>query len=118
MAIPPTGSGELIDVGPLGGALDRSRIAATPLVKAATLEVVRLVVPAGTDVASHTAPGDVTVQCLEGAVDFTAGGRTQRLVPGRLLYLAAGDLHALHGVEDASVLVTIVRCDRGGRDAV
>jgi quercetin dioxygenase-like cupin family protein len=117
MAIPPTESGAIIDVGPLGDALDGSRIAATPLVKAATLEVIRLVVPTGKDIATHTAPGDITVQCLEGAVDFAAGGRTHRLVPGRLLYLAAGELHALHGVEDASVLVTLVRGDRGGPDA-
>jgi quercetin dioxygenase-like cupin family protein len=117
MATPPTGSGEIIDVGPLGTALDGSKIAATALVKAATLEVVRLVVPAGKDIASHTAPGDVTVQCLEGAVDFMAGGRTHRLTAGRLVYLSAGALHALHGVEDASVLVTIARCDRGGPNA-
>jgi quercetin dioxygenase-like cupin family protein len=117
MAVPRTASGEVIDIGPLRGALDRSKVAAAALVKTASLEVVRLVVPAGKDIANHTAPGEVTVQCLEGAVDFTADGRTHRLTAGRLIYLAAGALHALHGVVDASVLVTIVRCDPGGRDA-
>jgi len=117
MATAYSESGEFIDVSPLGDAMDRSRIAALKLVKTPSLEVVRLIVPAGKDVGNHTAPGDITVQCLEGAVDFTTGNRAHRLVPGRLLYLTAGSLHALRGVEDSSVLVTIVRCDPGGSDA-
>ena len=111
MANPHPEPGEIIDVSPLL-TLDRSRIAATKLVKP-VLEVVRLVVPAGKDIAMHTAPGEVTVQCLEGAVDFIAAGRTHRLTPGRL---APWHPARTHGVEDASVLVTVVRCDAGGRD--
>ena len=106
MAIPHAKSGDLIDIGPLGPALVGT--ATHVLVKSSTLEVIRLVVPAGKDIPEHKAPGDITVQCLEGAVDFIAEGRTQRLVPGQLLYLAAGTAHALHGVEHASVLVTIL----------
>jgi quercetin dioxygenase-like cupin family protein len=110
-------SSELIDFGWPGEAPVESKITVTVLVKTACLEVVRLVVPAGKDMANHTAPGDITVQCVKGTIDFTAGDRNYRLTAGRLLYLSAGTLHALHGVEDAAVLVTIVRCDRGGRDA-
>ena len=117
MAIVDAGPGEVIDIVPLGDALDGSKISANRLVKTTALEVVRIVVPAGKDIASHTAPGEVTVQCLEGAIDFTADGHTRRLTAGRLLYLRVGAVHALHGVEDASVLVTIVRCHGGGRDA-
>jgi quercetin dioxygenase-like cupin family protein len=106
MAIPHAKSGDLIDIGPLGPSL--AATATRVLVKSPTLEVIRLVVPAGKDVPEHTAPGDITVQCLEGAVDLTAEGRTQRLVPGQLLYLAAGAPHALRGVENASVLLTIL----------
>jgi quercetin dioxygenase-like cupin family protein len=106
MAIPHAQSGQIIDISPLGPALAGTKTAA--LVKSATLEVIRLVVPAGKDVPEHRAPGDITVQCLEGEVDFTAEGKTQRLTPGRLLYLAAGSPHALHGVQDSSVLVTIL----------
>lgn len=85
MPIPLLESGAVIDIGPLGDALDRSRISACKLVKTGSMEVVRLVVPAGKELGNHTAAGDITVQCLEGAVDFTTGDRTQRLVPGRLL---------------------------------
>ena len=106
MAMPHAASGDLIDVGPLGEALAGSKTAV--LVKTESMEVIRLVVPAGKDIPNHTSPGDLTVQCLVGAVDFTTGGRTQRLATGRMLYLTAGTLHALRGVEDATLLVTIV----------
>lgn len=114
MAVPLAASGEIIDVGPPDDVVDGSKVTATPLVKTAAVEVIRLAVPAGKVLSSHTAPGNITVHCLAGAVDFTAAGRTQRLTAGRLLYLPVGTLHALHGVEDATVLVTIVRCNRGG----
>jgi quercetin dioxygenase-like cupin family protein len=117
MAIPDVESGDTVSVVAPGDARVGSAITATPLMKTALFEVIRLVVPAGKETSNHTAPGDVTVQCLEGAVDVTAGGRTQRLAAGQLLYLAAGTLHSLHGVEDAAVLVTVVRCESGGRDA-
>jgi quercetin dioxygenase-like cupin family protein len=117
MTLPHAESGDIVGVGPHGDAPAGSAITATPLLKTPVLEVIRLVVPVGKETSNHTAPGDVTVQCLEGAVDFTAGGRTRRLAAGQLLYLAAGTLHALRGVEDASVLVTVVRGERGGRDA-
>jgi quercetin dioxygenase-like cupin family protein len=105
MAIPHAVSGEVIDVRPLEAALAGSRT--STLVKTATLEVIRLVVPAGKAISEHRAPGEITVQCLEGAVDFAAHGRTQRLESGQMLYLDTGVPHALTGVRDASVLVTI-----------
>jgi quercetin dioxygenase-like cupin family protein len=106
MAIPHAKSGEIIEIGPLGPSLAGS--ITHVLVKSSTLEVIRLVVPTGKDIPEHKAPGDITVQCLEGEVDFTAEGKTQRLKPGQLLYLAAGAPHSLHGVQDSSVLVTIL----------
>lgn len=115
MTIPQAELGEIITVGPLGEALAGAKT--TPLLKTPALTVVRLIVRAGQDIHSHTAPGDATVHCLEGAIDFTAGGRTRRLDAGQMLYLATGTLHSVRGVEDASVLVTIVSHCREGRDA-
>ena len=39
---------------------------------------------------------------------FTAAGTTQELGPGQLVYLTAGVTHALRGIEDSSLLVTIL----------
>ena len=48
------------------------------------------------------------MHCLEGQVAFTALGKKQTLESGQLLYLPAGEPHALKGIEDASLLLTIV----------
>lgn len=105
MAIQHANSGEIISL-PLGAAIASSKT--TTLVKTADLEVIRLVLPAGKEIPSHKAPGEITVQCLEGRVGFTADGRTQELSSGQMLYLAASEPHALIGVEDSTVLVTIL----------
>jgi len=105
VAIPHAASGEVIDIRPLG---DRLAGAVTrTLVKSDGLEVIRLVVPAGKDIPPHKVAGPITVQCLEGGIEFSAHGRWQPLGPGHLLHLAGGELHALRGVTDSSVLVTI-----------
>ena len=108
MTTPQVDSGDTVSIGPPGDVPAGSAITATPLMKTPSLEVVRLVVPAGKETSNHTAPGDATIHCLEGAIDFTDGGRTRRLAAGQLLYLAAGTVHSVRGVEDASVLVTVV----------
>jgi quercetin dioxygenase-like cupin family protein len=106
MAIPHAKPGETISVRPLGPALAGSKT--STLIKTATLEVVRLVVPAGKEIPSHQVAGEITIQCLEGRVAFTADGATRDLKAGDLLYLAGHAAHSLRGVEDATVLVTIL----------
>lgn len=106
MAIPHAKSGEVIDVRPLGPALSKART--TTLVKTKTLEIIRLVIPTGKDIPVHQAHGEITVQCLEGRVAFTVGNTRQHLEAGQLLYLSSEEPHALHGIEDASILLTIL----------
>lgn len=105
MAIEHAQSGEIISL-PLGPALAASKT--MTLVKTADLEVIRLVLPAGKEIPSHKAPGEITVQCLEGRVAFTAHGKTQELASDQMLYLSAGEPHALKGVVDSTVLVSIL----------
>ena len=78
------------------------------LVKTDDLELIRLVLRAGKEIATHKAPGPITVQCLEGRVAFTARGKTQELVAGQLLHLPAEEPHALKGIENSSLLLTIL----------
>jgi quercetin dioxygenase-like cupin family protein len=106
MAIAHAAPNEIISVKPLGAELAATRT--QTLIKTNALEVIRLVVPAGKEIPTHLTRGEVTIQCLEGRVAFTAGGKTQDLEAGHMLYLAAREPHALLGVEDASVLVTIL----------
>jgi quercetin dioxygenase-like cupin family protein len=106
MAIPHATPGQVIDVRPLGPAL--SNTVTTTLIKTARLEVLRLVVPAGKDIPSHKVAGEITVQCLEGRVAFTALGQTRELHAGQMCYLSGGEEHLVKGLDDASVLVTIL----------
>jgi quercetin dioxygenase-like cupin family protein len=101
------GPGEVVAAGPLGSALAGAKT--ETLVKTPALNVVRLAVPAGKEIPEHRAPGVITVHCLEGVVDLTAGGETRRLNAGQPLYLTPGTPHSLRGISDASVLVTILR---------
>lgn len=98
-------SNEIVQL-PLGTAVADSRTAT--LVKTEDLELIRLVLPAGKEIPTHQAPGEITVQCLDGRIAFTAESRTQELLPGQLIYLQTGEPHGLRAIEDSSVLVTIL----------
>lgn len=110
MAIPHAAAGQPVDVRPLGVALRAARTVA--LFKSEQLEVMRLVLLAGKSLPPHAVPGEITLQCLEGSVQVMAGSgaetKTEVLSTGQLMYLAGGVVHSLLGVEDCSVLVTIV----------
>jgi quercetin dioxygenase-like cupin family protein len=75
-------------------------------VRTNAVKVVRLIVRAGQEIPQHTSQGEILVHCLEGRVAFTALGKTQTLEAGTLLHLPAGEPHALHGIDDASLLLT------------
>lgn len=105
MSISHLKSGDAIQLA-LGTALSGSRT--TTLVKTTSLEVIRLVLPAGKVIASHQARGEMTLQCLEGRAEFTAEDRTQELAAGQLLYLAARAPHAVRALEDTSLLLTLI----------
>ncbi|WP_435011264.1 cupin domain-containing protein [Tundrisphaera lichenicola] len=105
MSIPSEQPGPVIDVRPLGLGLVDART--TALVKAGSLQVIRLVIPRDKEIPTHSARGEMTAHCLEGRVAFTTGGVTHELGAGQLLHLPAGQPHSVLGIEDASLLVTI-----------
>lgn len=105
MAIHHALSGERIDVRPLQDEL--ANAATRTLYKSDHLEVFRMILRAGKVMPPHRVVGEVTIQCLEGCVEFTAG-QVQALHAGDLVCLAGGELHALKAIEDASVLVTVL----------
>jgi len=106
MAIPHAKPAEVVDVRPLGSALAWAQT--KTLVRAEQVEVIRLVVPAGKHMEEHKAKGELIVQCLEGRVAFTAFGTTHNLEAGKLLYLPTGEPHTVKGMENASLLLTIL----------
>jgi quercetin dioxygenase-like cupin family protein len=105
MAIPHLKSGEILRL-PKGTSAPGAKT--TTLVKTDGLEVLRLEVPAGKEIATHHAPGPITVHCLAGRVVFVAHGRNQELDAGSFIFLCAEEPHSLKGIDDATLLVTIV----------
>ena len=98
-------SGVVCSVEPLGAQLQFGRT--TALLKSTQLELVRIVLKAGQGLPEHSAPGEITVQCLEGCLDFATGATTQRMRAGDLIHLSANEPHALLALEDCSALLTI-----------
>ncbi|MBU6440340.1 MAG: cupin domain-containing protein [Betaproteobacteria bacterium] len=105
MAIDHARSGEAVDVRPLGQGVQAERSKA--LFKARDLEVVRLVLRTGEQMAPHKVAGDITIHCLEGALKVTVDGAEQPMRAGQLMYLQGGCPHGLVATEDASALLTI-----------
>ena len=99
-------SGEVIDLRVLGAELDGP---STALVRTDDLEVMRLVLPSGKSVPTHQVSGEITLQCLEGAVEVQAGDDTLVLDAGKLVYLAGNVPYALRAMQDSSLLMTLLR---------
>ncbi len=106
MAIPHAASGELIDVLSLDA--DPHQTNSITLVRADHLEVARLALPAGKTLHDHKASGAITIQCMAGAVELEAHGRTQILRAGSMVYLADAEPHAVKALEDSLLLLTIL----------
>lgn len=107
MALHHAASGEMLDIRPLGKNLQQ--IATHTLYKSDQFQVLRMVLLAGKSVPPHSVPGDISLQCLEGSIELTAADVTQMMRAGDLVCLAGDVTHALRALEDASVLVTIMK---------
>jgi len=105
MALAHAQSGEPVDVRPLGAQLAGAQSVA--LFKSQDLEVMRVVLPQGKTMPSHSVRGEVTLQCLEGEVDIRLPDSVRPLQAGQLMYLGCGVAHALQARSDASLLLTI-----------
>ena len=106
-------AGEVVDVSPLGADLESAKT--TTLVKTEEFQVIRLVLKTGKSLPEHTAPGIITIQCLEGRVKFNCLGESHELTAGNLLHLPHAEPHAVECLEPASLLLTIITDMSGKR---
>lgn len=98
--------GEVVDVRPLGDGLGTA--VTHTLVKSDAMEVIRLLLPAGKEIPRHCAPGDMTLQCLEGRVDLAVADNQLQMTQGSMVHLLSSQPHSLRADEDSSMLLTIV----------
>lgn len=107
MAIPHAAAGMPVDLRRPEEKLSQAQTEA--LVKTNAFEAIRLVIPAGQEVCkNHRVEGPITVQCLEGRIDFTADGDERILQAGQWLFLPGGVPHTISGAEDSLVLLTVI----------
>jgi len=79
----------------------------TLLIRAAHVEVFRLVLPRGKTLDEHRAAGAITIQCLSGRVEITALGKTQVMPAGTLIYLPDREPHAVTAIDDSLLLISM-----------
>ncbi len=106
MATHHAAPGEIVDLASWADDLPSEKTKA--IIKTNEIELARLVIPKGKEYPNHKVSGPIVVQCIQGKIEFTAMGATQELHSGQLLYLIAGELHSLKGVEDSVILLTIL----------
>ena len=107
MALHHASSGELIALTRIDSEVAQSHSVA--LAKTEHLELIRMVLPKGKALPTHSVPGELTFQCLQGEIAFEAHGRTIVLHANEMLYLAAGEPYAMSANADSLALLTILR---------
>ena len=106
MALKHAQPGEVVDLRPLGEHLAEARTSA--IVRTSSFEAARLVLAAGSEIPTHKVAGRITLHCIEGRVELGLPDADVELVAGDWLYLDGGEPHSVRGVEDSSLLLTIL----------
>ncbi|HEX5054932.1 MAG TPA: cupin domain-containing protein [Gammaproteobacteria bacterium] len=99
-------AGEIVNLRPLGPGLQNAKN--TALVKTGHFEAIRMIVRAGESIAPHKVAGHITLHCLEGRVRLSLERSALELGAGDWVYLDRGEMHSVEGMEDASLLLTIL----------
>lgn len=81
----------------------------TQLVKTGYLRISHIAVPAGRQVPTYEAEGEIVLHCLVGRVSVTALERSSEVAAGQLLYLMVNEPFSIVGLEDASLLITVIQ---------
>jgi quercetin dioxygenase-like cupin family protein len=106
MALTHVRSGQSVSVAPFGAALAAQKSSA--LFKSDDLELMRLVLPAGSQLPLHQVAGEVTVQCLEGRLEVSLPQGAVELTAGELVLVGRNERYAVKALEAGSALLSIV----------
>lgn len=106
MALHHVGPGEIARLAPLIEL--KTDVRTHALAKTERFEAIRLIVPAAAAIPGHSVSSPITLHCLEGKVRLSTSDGTVEMAANDWLYLAANERHSLEGVEDASLLLTII----------
>ena len=80
---------------------------AITIFKTTALRLVLIALHPGAELKTHTAPGVITVQVLEGKIRFTTEQQTAELAQEQMLTLHAGIPHSVLALEESVFLLTL-----------
>jgi quercetin dioxygenase-like cupin family protein len=75
--------------------------------KTDSLRVIFRSLSAGAELSTHKAPGPITVQVLDGHIEFTAGTQTTPVRKGEVLALESGVPHSVKALSNSAILITV-----------
>jgi len=84
-----------------------AEVSSTTLLKTDTLRIVLMALRAGAKLHEHHADGRMSVQVLEGEIDFSTENMQSQLAPGMLVSLGAKVPHEVLARSHAVLLLTI-----------
>ncbi len=79
------------------------------LLKTNTLRVVFRSLHQGSTLPPHKAAGDITVQVLDGRIEFKAADQTMLLEKGQVMALKAAVPHSLTASQSSAILITLAQ---------
>jgi len=80
---------------------------AITLYKTDELRVALIALHEGAEMAEHSANGVLTVQVLEGEIDFRTEGKTNKLTEGQMVCLHRGLPHAVYATRESIFVLTL-----------
>jgi hypothetical protein len=107
MIIPQAVPGEALNIRPSESSLPDT--GAVTLVRSNDLEVSRSVLHRGDEEIPCEGTGEIVALCLEGRVAVETTGAMHELTAGQLLYLRAGELRMIRGLDEMSLVLTVRR---------
>ena len=103
--------GDIVELRPSAANQETNEL--TILVKTQDVEIIQLCIPAGAKIPTYEAEGEIILHCVEGRVSLAVLGEPHELRAGQLLYLALNEPFSIEGLEQASVLATIIAPKQG-----
>lgn len=82
-------------------------VSSTTVLKTDTLRIVLIALRSGATLPEHHADGRISVQVLEGDIEFDAENNSQRLAPGTIVSLGPRVPHRVVAQQNSALLLTI-----------
>lgn len=84
-----------------------SKVNSITILKSDLMRIVLIGLHKDGELKTHIAPGQISVQCLQGKIDFTTEERTVNLEKGQMISLHPKIPHSVHAHEESFFLLTM-----------